>query len=262
MKSLSFFICSWLLVAACKKNSIETERVQTFTISSSINNGTYEIKVVLPKNYSPQKKYATLYVLDPKWDLDFVVSEGDKQALKQQKDGVLVIGIGWGHDRVHDYAPVPLRGGKGGADAFARFIGEELVPKIEKDYSVALDRAHRGIIGHSAGGLFVAHCFVSHNELFGHYMALSPSLWVGDQVVLINEKERRSENTAGNGSFFLAVGELEQEVMQPPIALFQKTLSDYYPHYIQQFHIARGLDHMGSKNSTIPKALTFYFQQL
>ena len=250
------------LFASCRKDSIKADRVQTFTINSTINGGVYDIKIVLPQNYQPAKKYATLYVLDPKWDLDFVASECDKQAATHQKDGVLVVGIGWGHDRVHDYAPVPLRGGKGGADLFARFIEEELIPHIEKDYAAATERQQRGIIGHSAGGLFVAHCFVSHNELFGHYMALSPSLWVGDQAVLINEKERRTENKAGSGSFFLAVGELEQEVMQPPIALFQKTLNDYYPHYTQQFQIARGLDHMGSKNSTIPKAITFYFQQL
>lgn len=261
MKLLALFAALLLLFPACKKDSIPANRVQTFTISSTANGGTYPITVVLPQNYSPEKKYATLYVLDPKWDLDFVASECDKQAAAQQREGVLIIGIGWGHDRVHDYAPVPLRGGTGGADEFARFIGNELIPRVEKDYPAAAGREYRGIIGHSAGGLFAAHCFVGHNELFAHYIALSPSLWVGDQVVLVREKELRTNNTTGNGSFFLAVGELEQELMQPPIALFQKTLHDYYPRYTQGFYIARGLDHMSSKNTAIPKALSFYFQQ-
>lgn len=263
MKYVAGFICLvFFFLASCKKESIDKKRIRSFSISSLINGGTYEIKIALPEGYTPGKKYNTLYVLDPKWDFDFVAAEADKQANVHGKEGVFVVGISWGRNRLVDYSPVPIKGHTGEADLFASFISEELIPRIEADFPVNTGRDSRAIIGHSAGGLFAAHCFTWHNGLFGTYIMLSPSVWAGDQVVLLNEKKTREQNKTGTGNLFLSVGELEEQVMAAPIEAFRRVLTTNYGQYQFRYHIASGLDHLGSKERNIRKGLTFYFDQL
>lgn len=249
-------------LTACREETFDQEYVREFTLNSSINGSSYPIKVALPKNYSASLEYKTIYVLDSKWDFDIVAREVQKQSENFQRYDVLVIGIGWGNDRLDDYLPVPYKNGKGRASEFSRVIDEELIPRVEQDFHAAVSREDRTILGHSAGGLFGAYCFTSYPDIFGTYLCLSPSLWIGDQIVLKEEKKNRPGNQARTGRFFLAVGELEEEVMRPPVEAFRQILHQHYTGFSQQYNLAKGLNHMSSKNPNIRKAIAFYFQQL
>jgi predicted alpha/beta superfamily hydrolase len=262
MKYVSGLVCLVFFLSSCKKESIDQKRVRTFNITSSINQATYEIKVALPEQYAPGKTYHVLYVLDAKWDFDFVAAACNKQAKAVNKDEVLVVGINWGRNRLIDYSPVPIKGYKGEADLFARFIRDELMPRIGADFQATTGRNSRAIIGHSAGGLFAAHCFTNYNDLFGNYLMLSPSVWAGDQIVLINEKRNREQTKITTGNLFLALGELEEQLMAAPIEAFRRVLITYYTGYQLKYNRAAGLDHLGSKETNIRKAITFYFDQL
>ncbi len=251
-----------LLVSACKKDKFVSARISTFDLTSSVNGATYNIKVALPKHFSPTTTYKTLYVLDPKTDFDLVALECDKKSSDLNKEEILVIGIGGGNNRLDDYLPVSYKGHKGEADKFIQFIRQELIPKMEQDFHASDNRKDRGMIGHSAGGLCVAYCFTNYPGIFGNYLCLSPSFWLGDQIVLKSERANRAANQTASGIFFLAAGELEEEIMRPPIALFNRVLNQYYTGFAQQYHLAKGLDHLGSKTPNIKKAIGFYFQQL
>ncbi len=258
-------LCSGILLfflTACREETFDQEFVREFTLHSSINGSRYPIKIALPKNYSASSEYKTIYVLDPKWDFDVVAKEVQKQCESFQRWDILVVGIGWGNDRLDDYLPVPFKNGKGRAHEFARVIYEELIPRLEQDFQAAGSRESRTILGHSAGGLFGAYCFTRYPDIFGNYLCLSPSLWIGDQVVLKEEKKNRAANQSRTGRFFLAVGELEEEVMRPPVEAFRQTLHQYYTGFSQQYNLAKGLNHMSSKKPNIRKAIAFYFQQL
>jgi predicted alpha/beta superfamily hydrolase len=61
----------------------------------------------------------------------------------------------------------------GGADKFLKFIETELIPKIEKDYRT---QPYRIFAGHSFGGLFAIHAFLTRPEIFNAYIAVSPSM--------------------------------------------------------------------------------------
>jgi predicted alpha/beta superfamily hydrolase len=61
----------------------------------------------------------------------------------------------------------------GGADKFLKFIETELIPKIEKDYRT---QPYRVFAGHSFGGLFAIHSFLTRPESFNAYIAVSPSM--------------------------------------------------------------------------------------
>ena len=61
----------------------------------------------------------------------------------------------------------------GGADKFLKFIETELIPKIEKDYRTL---PYRVFAGHSFGGLFAIHAFLTRPEVFNAYIAVSPTI--------------------------------------------------------------------------------------
>ncbi|HKQ79789.1 MAG TPA: alpha/beta hydrolase-fold protein [Blastocatellia bacterium] len=61
----------------------------------------------------------------------------------------------------------------GGADKFLKFIETELIPKIEKDYRT---QPYRVFAGHSFGGLFAIHAFLTRPEVFNAYIAVSPTM--------------------------------------------------------------------------------------
>jgi uncharacterized protein len=257
-----YFSLLLFLLIACREDEFNKALVREFTFSSAINGSNYHIKVALPKNYPSASEYKTIYVLDSNWDFDFVAREVQNQSENFHRDDVLVVGIEWGNDRLDDYLPVPFKNGKGHANEFVKIVNDELIPKLEKDFHAADSRKDRVILGHSAGGLFGVYCFTNYPDIFGNYLCLSPSLWIGDQIVLTNEKKNRIANQTRNGRFFLAAGELEEGGMQPPIEALRQILSQHYKGFTQEYNRVKGLDHLGSKKPNIKKAISFYFQQL
>ncbi len=61
----------------------------------------------------------------------------------------------------------------GGSAAFRRFLRAELMPQINRRYRTD---GRTGIVGESLAGLFVVETLIEAPELFGAYIALSPSL--------------------------------------------------------------------------------------
>lgn len=68
----------------------------------------------------------------------------------------------------------------GGADAFLRFLTEELKPFIEARYPVAPERSV--LFGHSLSGIFTANVLARRPSAFAGYLIASPSLWADPGV--------------------------------------------------------------------------------
>jgi hypothetical protein len=85
--------------------------------------------------------------------------------------------------RVRDYTPtssptradVDGRAGSGGSDEFLRFLRDEFVPFIERDYRT--DPSRRGLWGLSFGALFGTYVLFHEPALFSRYILASPSMW-------------------------------------------------------------------------------------
>lgn len=247
---------------SCKQEPFSPELTREFSIQSTANGATYDIKVGLPANYDPGvEKYATIYVLDGEEDFDFVSNQCKEIADKNAVENVLVVGIGYGKDRSIDYTPTKISSETGGAPEFLNFIGTQLIPEMEEQFGVDTARSSRVILGHSYGGLFGANVFCADNELFGNYILLSPSLWFDDLVSLQLEKNNREYNKDRSQLVFMGIGEAENSGrMQAPFEAFYETLRDNYPAIKLTKNREKGLDHMGSKNPNIIKGLNYYFQ--
>jgi predicted alpha/beta superfamily hydrolase len=145
--------------------------------------------VSLPASYedtihAPQR-YPVLFVLDAEWNfrplsgvVDFLGAYGF--AIPE----MIVVGIPHMGRRVRDFTPTHSLldeiGGEeesfeasGGADAFLRFLEEELAPEIDGRYRT---RSFRVLVGHSLGGGFALHALMTRPDLASAGLVVDPSL--------------------------------------------------------------------------------------
>ena len=75
-----------------------------------------------------------------------------------------------------------VRHGTGGAEAFLDTVIDELLPSVRA--RVPIDSDAIGICGWSLSGLFAAYAWRQRPDVFSRLLAISPSLWWGDEVML------------------------------------------------------------------------------
>ena len=108
------------------------------TIEDDFKSYTY-----LPANYDADTEYPVIFLLDGDWYFEDFVRELNDLILDEQVEPSILIGIGYSDNinlnRFRDYTfPEDPEYDivNGDADRFSQFLKEELVPKIEADYSV------------------------------------------------------------------------------------------------------------------------------
>lgn len=165
------------------------------------NGNNYIIMVAEPTNKPPTTGYGIIYTLDG--DANFRTLT-DLVALQTRQpygyEGIIVVAIGYpsralldSKSRARDYtAKVPKhqlptrhvetwqRAGE--ADAFLDYIAFELQPYLEQHYCINKERT--ALVGHSLGGFFALYALFTRPELFSHYIAGSPSVWWGNELIL------------------------------------------------------------------------------
>jgi len=202
MKKLTLLCLASMLCSALASgqapalSDFKTEPVTVTTgyslkFHSTILNEDRTINISLPEGYEKStKKYPVLYMLDAQWNFNHTaqnlgwLSNSDIKSIPQ----TIVVGIVTGGDRrEHDLTPTPGTSKKGGgADSLYRFIKEELVPFVEKNYRTYNYRLLGGV---SYGGLFVMNAFVKDPLYFNGYLSLSPSMWWDNNIMLNKTQE-------------------------------------------------------------------------
>lgn len=181
-----------------------------------------EFTVRLPAGYhaSPGRRYPTIYVLDGP-PLDGHTADAARAlAGAGAAPGVIVIGIPNMRrgERALDFLPpsmsFPRRDGStftGGGDRFLRFLRDELVPRIDREYRTS---APRMLVGHSLGAIFTCWSLVSAPALFQGRFAHSPAVWRDEDVVMDAVDRHLASSRALGGWFYASVGANEGEGLQ------------------------------------------------
>jgi tetratricopeptide (TPR) repeat protein len=91
----------------------------------------------------------------------------------------------------------------GEADNYLSFIETELFPYIEKNYRTV---PYRICCGHSKGGLCVTHAFLSHTNMFNAFIALNPSLYWDDGLVLKTAEQKLTGLNLKHKLFYFDIG--------------------------------------------------------
>jgi predicted alpha/beta superfamily hydrolase len=95
-------------------------------------------------------------------------------------------------DRTRDLTPshstkdntgneVPFLKSSGGGPRFLEFLKKELIPHIDSNYRTM---PYRVLVGHSFGGITVINALYTMPETFNAYIAIDPSLWWDQQLLL------------------------------------------------------------------------------
>lgn len=267
---------TFLLILSCQEETLpalDGNLTSEFFIDSKEKNKTYRIWVQLPEGYnSSTQNYATIYVLDPddesvgdNTNFFYIAKKSKELSQKANKENVILVGIRHGDFREVDYTPTKFSAsgfsGEGGGEAFMNFVKKELIPKVENDFRASPNREQRGIIGHSLGGLSGAYAFAKHNEAFGSYLLLSPSLIYDNEIILQYEQSTRPTIKNNSQMVFIGVGGTEAN-MVPPIDLLYNRIKQNYPKATIELFINPGKGHNSSKDENIKKALEFYFKTI
>lgn len=213
------------------------------TFRSEILGEERTILVRLPEGYEETtRKYPVLYVLDGEYFFQQAVSAVQFLSELGYDRGqhpipeLIVVGV-VNVDRDRDYTPThaPEQSGgrlsfptSGGAETFQRFLEREVFPLIESKYRAHPDRT---LSGWSLGGLFTVHTFLENPSLFSRYLAISPSLWWDDSVLVRETRERlRSGDTLSSIPLVITLGNLEGGDMDGSVRkLFAPLLTNQGP---------------------------------
>ncbi|MEZ4647678.1 MAG: alpha/beta hydrolase-fold protein [Candidatus Eisenbacteria bacterium] len=162
-----------------------------------------DVLVLLPPGYDvTSSRYSVLYMHDGQnlfdratsfLGIEWGVDETVGQLLQAGRlDSIIVVGIdNSGTGRIFDYTPVPdasLSGG--GADAYERFLLDELKPFVDREYRTLPDREHTGLAGSSLGGLVSLYIGLENPETFSRVGVVSPSVWWADRFILREVAEK------------------------------------------------------------------------
>ncbi|WP_445360175.1 alpha/beta hydrolase-fold protein [Microbulbifer sp. EKSA005] len=183
----------WSLTAQSNELTIGERKV----IVSQTLEERREYWISLPTSFKEggYKDYPVLYLLDADFNSFFHVFTGMVRQLSSDATPVIpemiVVGI-VSQERVRDSSPtrsLTEYGGRknqalsntGGADQFLEFLREELIPEINAEYPTS---GYQILAGYSFTGLPVIHSLYSSPEDFNAYIAIDPSMWWDEQIML------------------------------------------------------------------------------
>jgi predicted alpha/beta superfamily hydrolase len=169
-------------------------------LRSQIFRNTRVVRVWLPPDYdtSGATRYPVLYLNDGQNLFDpataFAGVDWGVGITAQRLIGagivppIIIVGIdNTGKNRVREYIPYrslePRVFGPQGK-RYPEFLLREVMPLIEKYYSVGKGPEHMGLGGSSLGGLITLYSQLASPGIFGRLLIESPSLWVANRKIL------------------------------------------------------------------------------
>jgi predicted alpha/beta superfamily hydrolase len=163
-----------------------------------------DIIVWLPPDYEESKqRYPVFYMHDGQNLMDKATAfSGEEwrvdeaaQKLIQSGDVVplIIVGVYHTEDRFDEYTQVKDTGesaqhGGGNADAYGKFLVEELKPMIDRTFRTKTGPESTGLGGSSLGGLVTLHLGLKYPNIFRRLAVVSPSVFWGNKDILARVK--------------------------------------------------------------------------
>ncbi|MCW3465119.1 alpha/beta hydrolase [Chitinophaga nivalis] len=163
----------------------------------------------------PDKRYPVMYILDGDNHFSLVaeycryLSRSDVNVVPE----MIIVGIP-NTNRVRDLTPThsitdndgnpdttsnSRYKSSGGGNIFLQFIGTELIPYIDAHYKT---KPFKIFAGHSFGGITTINCLLTRPDMFGAYIAISPSFWWDKGYLLSLAAEKLKNDRVINKMIF------------------------------------------------------------
>ena len=184
----------------CSTSPVTRGSLWLHELKSRIFGNTRMVRVWLPPDYDGwgETRYPVLYLNDGQnlfepttafAGVHWQVGESAGRLIAEKKISPLIIaGIdNMGRNRVREYTPyrsVDPRVIAPQGQRYPDFLRREVMPLIEKYYSVARGPASTGLGGSSLGGLITLYTQLAAPGVFGRLLIESPSLFVANRRIL------------------------------------------------------------------------------
>ena len=244
MKRIVFCLLFSLLAFSARAQEVNTQQEpQTITIgerfflASEILGEERAYLVYLPASYNDStyapQRYPVLYLLDGGWH--FQSASGVVQFMSTGINGniqipeLIIVAI-TNTNRTRDLTPTHTKIGysgeesasleaSGGGDRFLQFVRDELFPEIESTYRT---QPYRILVGHSLGGLLALHALLDAPGMFQSYIAIDPSLWWDDQLLVHRAARHFTEARELRGSVYISLANNPDIGFGDPMAMEEK----------------------------------------
>jgi predicted alpha/beta superfamily hydrolase len=275
--SLSLLACT----APAQEKGRDIKIGEAFSLRSKILNEERPYWVYLPASYDDRtfmpRRYPVLYLLDG--EAYFHSASGVVQFMSSGFNGnnqipeLIVVAIP-NTDRTRDLTPThsvigydgkedPSQESSGGGAAFLQFLRDELFPKIESAYRTL---PYRILAGHSDGGLLAAQALLDAPEMFNSYVALDPSLWWDNQVLIHRAEGRLKAARKRRAAVYLSlsnnpdIGFGDPKIMVGAVRRFDKLLKSASPGISSTLQYFEAEDHVSVPLVGLYHGLLFIFE--
>ncbi|RNC64871.1 alpha/beta hydrolase-fold protein [Proteiniphilum sp. X52] len=143
-------------------------------------------------------------------------------------------------------------------DYLSKFITEELIPYLSKEYSIS---SNITIAFYSFGGYFATHLFLQKNDIFNSCIAISPTYWPNNCEIL-ELMERKSKDKSISGNLYLAIGDRRWvEVSVRDFVFKAKTILEKDNNIRFKFNDLEGFSHSSTPTVGFGLGLGFIFDE-
>ena len=246
-------------------------------LPSSIVGDEFEIYIALPPDYHATKQaYPVLYFTDA--NMFFAALTQIARAMLQpgieELRPFILVGVGyridsliqWATLRSRDLTPttVPDMFPTGDGPRFMKFVKEELMPFVKKNYRASTEAAYAGF---SYGGLFGLYVLFHEPELFQRYIIASPWMSHDNLITFKYEATYASKHTDLPATVFMCAGALEETVgavtevgMLKDLNLLAATLQKRrYPSLKLKTHVFENETHVSVPGASFSRGLRAIF---
>ena len=185
--------------------------------------------ISLPEGYGNSAgKYPILYTFYS-GDAGFIHTAGVVRFLSQLRLAPEMLVVAVAVDGKRDLTPTKASAygpTSGGADAFLRFLREELLPFVDREYRTTPQRL---IWSHSIGGTLIVYALLAAPDLFQVHLTSSPYfIYDGnDRFLLQNAARFLKQRKAGENYLYMAVG--NEPDLKPSLDAFDRILAENKP---------------------------------
>ncbi len=262
-------VCQGVASAQTDAKPVVIANTEKREITSKNIGQTYELLVSLPADYATSgKKYPVLYVLDG-WHFPLVAFIQGNSVFSNRMPPLIVVNVSHGDLeftkvgplRSRDFRPTAVkeRPGSGGAAAFLDFFENELIPFVDRTYRT--DITDRGLLGHSAGGVFAIYALEQRPSLFQRIVAASPALGPSHDALFSEEKLK---NITSPVRLDLSAGDEEVATptsIAPETRNFYELLNKIKPPNLEyRLTVYKGENHNSVRLSSFPSGLYWVYQ--
>jgi len=182
-KGIQEYIADW------KGSGVLGRLVYWTDVRSAFLAPTRHVEIWLPPGYDQDSthRYPVLYMTDGQNVFDPRIAYGgtdwgmDEAVVRLVKRGVIppiiVVGVWNSADRFTEYSPWH------NAPAYARFLIDELMPRVNREFRTLTGPAHTAAMGSSMGGLLSFYLVTHHPEAFGACACMSTHFPLSEAVV-------------------------------------------------------------------------------